>query len=281
MGPKQTKCNITEQVQVQDFNSSCVALTTTTTPDVPSGSSFQVMTKYCMMWAGGSTTRILITCTIEWSKSSWIKGAIEKGANEGQVSFAKDLVAELQKKLEGGGAGGGRKKSSGKKKSSRRKKEDTQDEQRPPEENAESTGIIGTCWQIGGSVGDILTPMLKPVFSSTGVISILLIMVFYALIRVERTMSALPVGKLSTSRSDSAPELPLGSAEQGSLWDWVDSRVGKVSQESRDGKMIWKNLVNEGLEEQGVEDIEDVIRTTESKLNALKRVVEKKRDIMA
>src|SRR5271154_4488283 len=92
MGPKQTKCNITEQIQGQDFNSSCVCLTTTTTPDVPSGSSFQVMTRFCFMWAGGPTTRLLITCSIEWSKSSWIKGAIEKGANEGQVTFSKDLV---------------------------------------------------------------------------------------------------------------------------------------------------------------------------------------------
>src|SRR5271169_5280225 len=105
IGPKQTKCNIIEQVLVQDFNSACVALTTTTTPDVPSGSSFQVMTKFCMMWAGGSTTRILITWTVEWSKSSWIKGAIEKGVNEGQVSFTKDLLNKLRKKLERGAPG--------------------------------------------------------------------------------------------------------------------------------------------------------------------------------
>ena len=89
MGPKQTKCNITEQIHVQDFNSACVALTITTTPDVPSGSSFQVMTKYCMTWAGGPATRVLITFAIEWSKSSWLKGAIEKGVNEGQISFAR------------------------------------------------------------------------------------------------------------------------------------------------------------------------------------------------
>src|SRR5208282_516429 len=69
MGPKQTKCNIHEKVIAQDFSSSCVALTTTTTPDVPSGSSFQVMTRCCMMWAGGPTTRIIISFTIEWSKS--------------------------------------------------------------------------------------------------------------------------------------------------------------------------------------------------------------------
>src|SRR5271169_5111911 len=142
IGPKQTKCNITEQVQVQDFNSSCVALTTTTTPDVPSGSSFQVMTKFCMMWAGGSTTRVLITCTIEWSKSSWIKGASEKGANEGQVAFSKDLLSELRKKLEGG-TSGGKRKTNGKKKGGKRKNEELKHTERPPDVKKGRSGIFG------------------------------------------------------------------------------------------------------------------------------------------
>jgi hypothetical protein len=61
----------------------------------------------------------------------------------------------------------------------------------------------------------------------------------------------------------------------------VDSRVGKVSQQERDGRVIWDTLVDEGLEQHGLESIEDVIRTTEGKLKALKGVVEKKRNGMA
>ena len=143
MGPKQTKCNITEQVQIEDFNSSCVALTTTTTPDVPSGSSFQVMTKFCMMWAGGPATRLLITCTIEWSKSSWIKGPIEKGANEGQVSSSKDLVAELRKKLEVATTGVKR-KTHGKKKIGKRKMEELQDTEKPVDVKMGRSAFLGT-----------------------------------------------------------------------------------------------------------------------------------------
>jgi len=274
MGPKQTKCNITEQVQAQDFNSSCVALTTTTTPDVPSGSSFQVMTKFCMMWAGGPTTRVLITCTIEWSKSSWIKGAIEKGANEGQVSFSKDLLAELRKKLEGGTTGGKR-KTNGKKKGGKRKKEELKDAEKPPDVQKGRSGIFGRFQEAAESTADVMAPVLKPLFSSTCLISVLLLMVFYALIRVERTMRTLSA-KSILDRAESAVDLGFGHIEQSALWDWIDTRVASVSKEERDGRLIWNNLANDGIiSERGIDDVEEAIRTTEGKLNALKAAVEK------
>ena len=276
MGPKQTKCNTTEQIQVQDFNSSCMALTTTTTPDVPSGSSFQIMIKYCMMWAGGPTTRVLITCTIEWSKSSWIKGAIEKGANEGQVSFAKDLLSELRKKLEGG-TQGGKRKTGGKKKFAKQKREEYKDDERATETKKERTGILSKVNEAAESLRDVVGPMVKPLMSSSAIISVLLFMVFYALIRVERTMSKISAGTLSTSRTESTAQLNLGSADQNVLWDWIDTRIGSVSKEERDGRLIWNNLAGDGLTEQGMEEIEEAIRTTEGKLNALKAVVEKRK----
>lgn len=276
MGPKQTKCNITEQVQVQDFNSSCVALTTTTTPDVPSGSSFQVMTKFCMMWAGGPTTRVLVTCNIEWSKSSWIKGAIEKGVNEGQVSFTKDLLGELRKKLERG-ISGTKRKTSSKKKSGKRKREEHKDEEQQMEVKKERTGILGNVLEAAVSIGDVLGPLVKPLLSSTCLISVLLIMVLFALIRVERTMRKLSAGTLPATRTESAGQLKFGSAEQDVLWDWIDTRIRKVSKEERDGQLIWNNLADNGLSDGGLEDVEDAIRTTEGKLKALKAVVEKKK----
>jgi hypothetical protein len=275
MGPKQTKCNITEQVQVQDFNSSCVALTTTTTPDVPSGSSFQVMTKFCMMWAGGPTTRVLITCTIEWSKSSWIKGAIEKGVNEGQASSSKDLLAELRKKLEGGTVGGKR-KINGKKKGGKRKKEELKDTERLPDLRKGRGGIFGKVQEAAESTGDVLGPVVKPLFSSTCLISILLLMVFYALIRVERTMSKLSA-RSTIDRAESAIDLGFGHVEQNALWDWIDTRVGSISKEERDGRLIWNNLANEGVLDGGLGDVEEAIRTTEGKLKALKAAVEKRK----
>lgn len=274
MGPKQTKCNITEQVQVQDFNSSCVALTTTTTPDVPSGSSFQIITKFCMMWAGGSATRILITCTIEWSKSSWIKGAIEKGVNDGQSSFAKGLIGELRKKLEGG-TSGAKRKPIGKKKSGKRKREERRDDEGLAEVKKDRAGILGKVQEAAENVGDVVVPVIKPLFSSTCLISVLLITVFYALIRVERSVRELSA-ESSTRRGDSTNVNPR-LIEQNELWDWIDTRIRCISKQERDGQLIWNNLACEGAPESGLQELEDAIRTTEGKLNALKAVVEKRK----
>lgn len=276
MGPKQTKCNITEQVQSQDFNAFCVALTTTVTPDVPSGSSFQVMTKYCLTWAGGSTTRVLITYNIEWSKSSWIKGAIEKGVSEGQTSSAKDLVAELRRKLEGGSAGTKR-KTIGKKKGGKRKREENRDEQPTEEAQPERSGVLGTAQQIFESLGDILGPLVKSLFSSTGLISFLLILVFYALIRVERTMSKLSLTAGSPSSSSTLRYEPHGKLDQEKLWDWIDARVGVVKKEHRAGQIMWDNLMNVDGSREGLDEVEEAIRTTEGKLVALKAAVEKRK----
>jgi hypothetical protein len=41
--------------------------------------------------------------------------------------------------------------------------------------------------------------------------------------------------------------------------------------------LLWKNLGGDSLTNEGLEDVEDAIRTTEGKLKALKGLVEKKR----
>jgi hypothetical protein len=49
-------------------------LTTTKTPDVPSGGVFSVKTKTCLTWAGGSSTKVLVTTQVDWTGKSWVKG---------------------------------------------------------------------------------------------------------------------------------------------------------------------------------------------------------------
>ena len=276
MGPKQTKCNITEQVLHQDFNAFCVALTTTVTPDVPSGSSFQVMTKYCLTWAGGSTTRVLITYNIEWSKSSWIKGAIEKGVSEGQTSSAKDLVAELRRKLAGASLGAKR-KPVGKKKGGKRKLEESRDEQPVAEQRSERRGLIGTAQQTVGELGDVFGPLIKPLFSSTGLVSFLLILVFSALVRMERTMAKLSLTPQSVVPSNILRNEAHSPVDQEWLWDWIDARIGSVKKESRAGQVMWDNLMSAGGTKGELAEVEEAIRTTEGKLLALKAAVEKRK----
>lgn len=74
LGPKQTKCMISQNLEQFDLEKAVTVACVTQNPDVPSGNVFVVKTKYCLMWAPGNSTRIISTFTIEWSGKSWIKG---------------------------------------------------------------------------------------------------------------------------------------------------------------------------------------------------------------
>jgi hypothetical protein len=74
IGPKQTKCHIVDEQIHCDYDDYIVMLTTTKTPDVPSGGVFSVKTKTCLTWAGGSSTKVLVTTQVDWTGKSWVKG---------------------------------------------------------------------------------------------------------------------------------------------------------------------------------------------------------------
>jgi hypothetical protein len=74
IGPKQTKCIITQTLEQFDLDKVVTVACSTQNPDVPSGNIFVVKTRYCLMWAPGNATKIISTCTIEWSGKSWLKG---------------------------------------------------------------------------------------------------------------------------------------------------------------------------------------------------------------
>lgn len=99
VGPKQTKCEGTEQIENWDFDGYIEVITTTVTPDVPSGSSFSTLTRTVLTWADGNCTEIRLGTWLDWKAKSWLKGPIEKGAFDGQMSYGKALVAALSKKV--------------------------------------------------------------------------------------------------------------------------------------------------------------------------------------
>lgn len=74
VGPKQTKCEIKDETIHCDFEDYVVMLTTTRTPDVPSGGVFSVKTRTCIMWAGANSTKVVVTTQVEWTGRSFIKG---------------------------------------------------------------------------------------------------------------------------------------------------------------------------------------------------------------
>lgn len=74
VGPRQTKCNTAMTLEHYDLEKGITVLCSTGTPDVPSGNSFLTMTRYCLMWGPGNSTRLIMTFTVEWSAKSWLRG---------------------------------------------------------------------------------------------------------------------------------------------------------------------------------------------------------------
>lgn len=113
IGPRQTKCEIRDETVCCDFDQCVVMMTTTRTPDVPSGSVFSVKTRTCITWASSVSTKIIVTTTVEWTGRSFIKGIsstnyhticsssvsigiIERSAIEGQRQYHADLESSMR-----------------------------------------------------------------------------------------------------------------------------------------------------------------------------------------
>jgi hypothetical protein len=76
LGPKQAKCEIRDETVHCDFNDYVATVTTTRTPDVPSGGVFSVKTRTCIMWASSVSSKVIVTTQVEWTGRSFIKGSM-------------------------------------------------------------------------------------------------------------------------------------------------------------------------------------------------------------
>ncbi|EKM84241.1 hypothetical protein AGABI1DRAFT_67583 [Agaricus bisporus var. burnettii JB137-S8] len=96
VGPRSTKCEITDLMVYKDSEHYISTDTTTRTPDVPSGGVFSVKTKTCLTWASSLSTRIVVTTEVQWTGRSFIKSIIEKSAIEGQKTWHRDLEIAMR-----------------------------------------------------------------------------------------------------------------------------------------------------------------------------------------
>lgn len=96
IGPKLTKCEVSEMIEHLDLNDHVVVLTSTVTPDVPLGNSFSVKTRYCMSWGPNNTTTLIMSYYIKWTGRLWIKSVIEKQSMSGQKAATEDLLEQLK-----------------------------------------------------------------------------------------------------------------------------------------------------------------------------------------
>ncbi|KAI0095017.1 hypothetical protein BDY19DRAFT_902058 [Irpex rosettiformis] len=96
IGPKSTKCELRDECAHCDFDEYVSMITTTRTPDVPSGGVFSVKTRTCITWASSVSSRIVVTTQVEWTGRSFIKGIIEKSCIDGQKTYQQDLEKAMR-----------------------------------------------------------------------------------------------------------------------------------------------------------------------------------------
>ncbi|EXJ75597.1 uncharacterized protein A1O5_00104 [Cladophialophora psammophila CBS 110553] len=304
IGPKQTKCITTESLDFFDLEKSVSITCTTQTPDVPSGNAFSTKTRYCLSWAPGNATRLQMNCTVEWTAKSWLKGPIEKGANEGQQQYGDSLVKILKGAVSGRPRG-----TTNASKGSKLTKKKRKGEKKTKEEKIEEEKKQGVNWGIFEPLRPLspVVDMLRPVVKMEVVVAILLIMVMWMWIRGPAGTTQLSLYKSQSERL--AVYDSLWSREENEFWDWLESRanIDTVSLRETSPRNFGRPDKNENSDtakqrltqrqrrkrstssaRQDVEarikeekinqrEMEDAIKITKERLEILEKVMEKKK----
>ncbi|KAF2126254.1 hypothetical protein P153DRAFT_347333 [Dothidotthia symphoricarpi CBS 119687] len=283
VGPRQTKCNITMTLEQYDLNKAVCVLCSTQTPDVPSGNIFLTKTRYCLMWGPGNSTRLIMTFTVEWSGKSWLRGPIEKGANDGQMSYATAITAALRAavtsrlapvKAPGKGVRG-----------KKRSKNHSLDEAptivsnpTPASQAKQSNwGIFDPLRGILGPIADILESLISPQI----IIFILGALLIYTWFFRGGAAAKGPNSWSTTQRQVAHEE--IWRNEESELWKWLEDRVAMDrvvvhhasagSNKYHDDQALFQ-IRPETMQER---EIDEAIRVTEERLDVLRSAVERER----
>lgn len=226
-------------------------------------------------------------------------GPIEKGANEGQISYCNDLVKALKTGVTSrprAGTNGSKLKSKGK----RRKGDADPARTSPASVKAVATGTQpkDSSWGLFEPLHGILGPVVdifSPLISSNMVIGFLL---FVILINWFRGPGSPKPGNslayVPTAQKIAAYE-EIWRKEESDLWDWLEERVGmhglaypgssdqdtvaqarKQREQSLRDKGLRSKLADLKMSER---EVDHAIRVTEEKLGILKRAVQEKKGV--
>ncbi|KAF2144184.1 uncharacterized protein K452DRAFT_306793 [Aplosporella prunicola CBS 121167] len=289
IGPKQTKCIVTQTLDQFDLEKAVTVTCSTQNPDVPSGNIFLVKTKYCLMWGPGNSTRMVMNCTIEWSGKSWLKGPIEKGTNEGQLAYAKDLVAALRGAVsQKAGPSGGKPGKKGKKGRKKAESESpngasTPAAAAPAEAKAADWGLLEPLHGILGPITDMLPGFINAQLVIVVLVLMVLIMSFRSPSKAKTPYGGLGVPGLATPQRVIAYE-EMWRREESELWDWLEERVrmdrtsgmgmpAAPTVRKQDVRRMGEKLGDERMSQR---QMEDAIRVTQERLEVLKQAVERK-----
>lgn len=289
IGPKQTRCIVSEQLENIDLDKAVNVHITTQNPDVPSGNVFSVKTRYCLSWAENNATRVQVNCTIEWTGKSWLKVPIEKGANDGQTQHCKDLFASLKAavlsrprsgNLANGALGKARKRS--------RKGKSLPSNPASDSEGISKKIIIKQDWGLFEPARPFVSPLvdaIKPLMTGNVVYGLLVGLLvatwfgFGSNAKAPRPYGH-ELGYINYPDRVAAYE-EMWRREESELWDWLEERVG-LDRLNGGGlparkKMVDPRTVEERVREESMSEreIREAIRVTEEKLKVLKLVVER------
>ncbi|TDZ28596.1 putative membrane protein [Colletotrichum spinosum] len=287
IGPKQTKCLVTETLENFDLEKSINLHVVTQTPDVPSGNIFSVKTKYCLSWAENNSTRIQTNCTIEWTGKSWLKGPIEKGANEGQTAYCKDLFASLKSAVSskartvGAGAGAKGKKRSKKSKAAGSSTDIEDEPVKARHVPKKDWGPLEPVRGIMEPIVDIISPLVTGNMMY-GLLIGLLVVTWFGGFPGRQTPSDV---RMYGYPDRLAAYDEMWRREESELWEWLEERVGlerlhDTALPTRK-RAIEPSTVEERLRENRMDEreIEEAIKVTEEKLKVLKGVMDKKKPV--
>lgn len=234
IGPKQTKCISTETLDFLDLEKAVLVTLTTQTPDVPSGNVFSVKTKYLFTWAANNQTRFFMSCNIEWTGKSWLKGPIEKAAIDGQGTFGNDLVKALKTAVStrATSTSKGAKTTKG-----RRKKGSISASKSAAAAAAASAALDANKrdhhgWGVFEPLHSTLSPVagiLKPLWSAhvaIGIIGFLLFTLYTKGLGTSKAVSPeMNLLRFTSSQRLAAYE-EIWRAEENELWKWLEDRTG-------------------------------------------------------
>lgn len=279
VGPKQTKCITTNTLKAYDLEKAISVDCSTVTPDVPSGNVFTTKTRYCLMWGPANSTRIIASCTIEWTGKSWLKSPIETGAERGQTEYVKQITAALKaavttKPPVKGMARKGKRK--GKKEVFDAEEAITQREAEIAEEKKASG------WGPLEPVRQILEPVTSMIRITPSQVAIFLLSFLLAYNWFSSPRKGTNVGLPGYSSPERiAAYEEIWRREESALWDWLEDRAGiennyrsplggREQQKVLGAKKLAKKLEEESMSER---QMDEQIRTTEEKLAQLKEAV--------
>ncbi|KAL7933659.1 hypothetical protein V8C35DRAFT_48256 [Trichoderma chlorosporum] len=287
IGPKQTKCIVTETVDNIDYEKAVTVSVATQNPDVPSGNIFRVKTKYCLSWAENNATRVQVNCTTEWSGKSWLKGTIEKNVNEGQAQYCKDLFAALKAAVSTrprSSTANGNGTSKGKKKGKKSKALQSSTESINPSARAKKEEAN---WGLLEPVRPILEPIvdiLKPILTGNivyGLLVGLLVATWFGFGLTPNSKSPAPFGHEPAMQSAYrlAAYDEMWRREDSELWGWLEERVSlerlsversNARRREADPRTLEAKLREERMDER---EVQEAIRVTEEKLKVLREVM--------